>query len=188
MSTDTNEAQAYLENIKTVQQQTRRVLAQGGGPVYLMIWAAVWLIGFSGNQFAPAPVAGIMWIIADSAGIIATLFTAWRMTRQVRRPVLDARVRWFALAWVVYSVLLGVAAVPDGDVTRLGVVTALFAMFGYVIMGIWLWRPLAWIGITVTVIIVLGFVLIPGYVNGIIAFFGSGALFFAGMDLYRSGR
>ncbi len=187
MTVDKNEAQDYLEAIEKVQQQTRRALAQGGGPLYLMIWAAVWLVGFLGNQYAPPAVAGKMWAVMDALGVIASFYVGWRMSRQVRRPGYGARIGWFWLAWLAYGFLIfGLAGVRDGAL--ISVLFAIYAMFGYVVMGLWLWRPLVWIGLGVTALAALSYLFLPAYVNLIMAFLGSGTLFFSGLDMYRNWR
>ncbi len=187
MEISKNEAQDYLETIRTVQQKTRRAIANGGAPFYLMIWGVVWLIGFLSNQYLSAQVAGQVWAVASAAGVIASFVKGWMMSRSIRRPGLDARVGLFWLAWLVYGFLL-VWLSGSSNVTAISLMITVFAMFVYIIMGLWLWRPLAWIGVFVTAVAVAAYLLLPNYVNLIMAWIGGGALFFSGLDMRRHWR
>ena len=188
MNIQQDEAQISLETIERIQQQTRRALAHGGAPFFMMIWGAVWLIGYLGNQYLEPDTAGKLWSGISLLGMVASFLVGWRISGKVRRPGYDTRIGLFWLAWMVYTSLFIWLAGVGPDVTRLSLLIAVSAMFGYVIMGLWLWKPLAWIGIFVTAIAVVSYLFLPDYVNLIMAWVGGGALFFSGLDIYRNWR
>ncbi len=183
-----NEAQSTLETIEQIQRQTRRALAHGGGPFYMMLWGAIWFLGYLANQFLSEQLAGYIWMFLVSLGMIASIAIGWRHARRLRHPTHDARIGLFWLAWIIYSSLIIWLTGAQTDATLLSLIIALFAMFGYVVMGLWLWRPLAWIGIAVTVIAVGAYLLLPDYVDLVMALLGGGTLFVSGLYIYRSWR
>jgi hypothetical protein len=188
MNVSKNEAQTYLQIIEEVQCQARKALAHGGGPFFMMIWGLVWFVGYLGNQFLPSQTAGMLWFGAGMAGMTASFFTGWWISRQLRRPGHDARIGLFWLAWLIYtSLIIGISG-AFSDLTLMSVLIAIMAMFGYVVMGLWLWKPLAGVGILVTILAVAAYLLLPGYVNLIMAILGGGVLFISGLYIYHNWR
>jgi len=61
MTMSKDEAQITLETIEKIQQQTRRTLANGGGPIYMMIWGLVWFVGYLGSQYLLPQAAAYVW-------------------------------------------------------------------------------------------------------------------------------
>jgi len=181
------EAEISLTTINRVQAQTRRSVAHGGGPYYLMIWGFVWFWGYLAGQFLSDRTAGIVWLILSAAGVIMSIVVGAVMQKRVRRPFHDARVGLFWLALVAYTALI-IWLTGVNDPTRFGLLIAIFAMFGYVIMGLWLWAPLAWIGLAITLLGSISYVLIPGYLNLAMAIMGGGTLFFGGWYMLRHWR
>ncbi len=182
-----DEAETSLAMIKQVQEQTRRAVARGGGPYFLIIWGFVWFWGYLGSQFLPDQTATIVWWILSGAGTILSVVVGGAVEKRVRRPLHDARVGLFWLALIVYAALIiWIAGVSDP--TRISLVVGIFAMFGYVVMGFWLWTPLAWIGLVVTLLGSISYVLIPGYLNLAMAIMGGGTLFFGGLYMLRHWR
>ncbi len=188
MDISQQEAQTSLQTIAEIQQQTRRALAHGGGPFFLIIWGVVWFFGYLASQFLSEQASGMVWMILDVAGIAASILTGWWMSRQVRRPAHDARIGIFWLAWLVYAVLIIWLTGVYADLSLMGVVLAVFAMFGYIVMGLWLWKPIVWVGIGITALAVAFYLFIPNYVNLAMAFLGGGTLFVSGLYIYLRWR
>ncbi len=182
------EAQSSLETIEAIQRQTRRALAHGGGPFFMIIWGAVWLVGYLASYFLNDRAAGTVWMVADAAGIAASFLTGWWMSRQVRMPGHDARIAIFWLLWLVYAALIVWLTESYANPDLTGVLIAVFAMFGYVVMGLWLWRPLIWVGIGVTILALAIYLLIPDYADLAMAILGGGALIGSGVYIYRNWR
>ena len=188
MNITQREAQDSLETIEKIQQQTRRALAHGGGPFFLIIWGVVWMIGYLASQFLDGQTAGMVWMILDAAGIVASIATGWWISRQVRRPAHDARIGMFWLAWLVYAALIIWLTGVYADPALMGLILAVFAMFGYVVMGLWLWRPLVWVGAGITALAIALYLLIPSYANLAMAILGGGTLIVSGLYVYRNWR
>ncbi len=188
MNVTRDTAQETLEVIRKIQIQTRRSLAHGGGPYYMMVWGTVWFFGYLGNQFLNPDIAGMLWTALVIPGIVISVVVGRRYSKKVRWLYQDARIGFFWLALLTYSglaiALTGIAADP----VSMSLAIALSAMFGYVIMGIWLWAPLAWIGIAVTTIGIASYLLIPSYFCLIMALMGGGTLFFSGFYISHNWR
>jgi len=182
-----DEAQDYLETIRQVQRQTRRTLARGGTPLYMIIWGMVWFIGYLGNHFLNAETAGLLWLGISVAGFVASFAIGWWTSIRVRSAAHDVRIGLFWIAWVVYtSFVIWLGGVRDP--LQVSVVVSVMAMFGYVVMGLWLWTPLAGIGLGVTAVILLAFLFAPHYLNLVMAFLGGGTLIFIGWYIRRQWR
>lgn len=188
MNITREEAQLSLETIERIQRQTRHAIAHGGGPWHMMIWGAIWFLGFLANHFLSPEQAGMTWTVMASAGMIASFVIGWRYGSQMRRPLHDARIGLFWLAWLVNSSVIIYLTQAYRDDTVMSLTIAVLAMFGYVVMGLWLWPPLAWVGIAVTILATVSYALTPNYVNIIMALLGGGTLFFSGLYIYRSWR
>ncbi len=188
MNVTQDEARESLEAIRQMQARTRRTLGQGAGPYHMMIWGAVWFLGYLGSQFLNEEVAGIVWMGLVVPGMVASALVGGTIYKRVRRLYQDAQVGLFWLALLAYSslivVLTGIASKP----ILMSFIIALFAMLGYVVMGIWLWAPLAWIGLAVTAIGTVSYLLIPSYFCLIMAIMGGGTLFFGGIYIRRNWR
>ena len=187
MNMTRNEAQLSLETIQRIQRDVRRSLAQGGAPIYMMLWGAIWFLGYLGSHFLSPKSAGNLWMALVVAGFALSLAIGWRSSMKIRVPGYGLRIAIFWLAWIFYTSLIAAKFIPT-DPEQMGFYFAIMAMFGYVVMGLWVWSFLAWVGITVTVLIVVASTLMPEYTNLIMALLGGGTLFLSGLYIYRSGR
>ncbi len=181
------EAKESLKIVEEVQRRARKALAHGGGPYYLMLWGVVWFFGYLGGQFLNEKTSGILWMVLVGLGIVASVVIGAWISKQVRRPLHDYRIGLFWLALLLYANLAVWVAKPVSGEAVAFLIT-LFVMLGYVVMGLWMWGPLAWIGVGVTVVATIGYLWVPGYFNLIMAILGGGALFFSGSYILRNWR
>jgi hypothetical protein len=188
MNVTKDQAQGYLDTIRKVQQQTRRTLAHSGIPFYMIIWGAVWLIGFLGSYFLPSEASGYLWFGIDVIGMVLSFVIGWWHASRVRRSAHDTRIGFFWLIWLVYTGLIVWLSGSIKDPLQIGVVVSLMAMFGYTVMGLWLWTPLVWIGAGITALITVIYLTVPQYTNLIMAILGGGTLMFSGLYIYRNWR
>lgn len=186
MDVTRDEAKELLEAIQEVRAQTRRRIAHGGGPYYMMIWGAVCFFGYLGSQFLSEKTAGMVWTALAIPGMVISALVGARLSKRVRRPRYDARVGLFWLALLAYSALIIRLTGTASDPILKSFIVALFAMLGYVVMGLWLWAPLAWIGLAVTVVGTLGYLFIPGYFCLLMALMGGGTIFLSGLYILRN--
>ena len=188
MNVTKDQAQDYLETIQQVQQQTRRTLATGGGPIYMILWGLIWVLGYLGSYLLPPQSAGYLWFGLDIVGLAASMGIGWWHATRVRSSTQDARIAIFWLIWLVYTGLIVWLSGSTEDAAQISIVISLMAMFGYVVMGLWLWMPLTWIGAGVTVAIVVAYLVMPQYVDLAMAVLGGGTLVLSGIYIYRNWR
>jgi len=181
------EAQEALELVERTTRQMRRAVAHGGMPYFLMIWGAVWILGFGGTHLLGpgSPQTGILWIVLDTLGVIASFGVGGWFGRRVRRgPWGPSMMGLFWLAWIGYGILLVYFARPQSG-NQLALLISLFAMFAYVTMGIFYRsRFLVGLGLGVTLFLVGGYLLIPPYFNLWMALLGGGSLMAAGLYIW----
>jgi hypothetical protein len=181
------EARESLEAVEEVQRRARRALAHGGGPYYMMLWGVIWFVGYLGNQFLSDKASGILWMVLSGLGMLASVAVGAWISRQVRRKLHDYRIGLFWLALLLYAGLTMWAAKPSSGEAGSFIVT-LFIMFGYVVMGLWMWGPLGWIRIGVTAVATVAYLWVPGYFDLIMAILGGGTLFFSGFYILQNWR
>jgi len=176
-----------LHIIRQVMEQTRRSIAAAGAGYIMIVWGVVWLLGFCGSQFISGPTVGWVWLALDSLGAIATLVVGYRLGTRMRvRP--GWRMGMFWLALFGYAFLWGWLLQPMGG-AKGSLYIATVAMFGYVVMGLWLGsRSIAWLGVGVTLLALAGYFLIPAYFFLWMALLGGGALIGSGVYISRRWR
>jgi len=181
------EARESLAAVQQVTKLVRREIASGGAPYFTIIWGVVWFFGFLANQFALPDMRGWIWMGLDLLGGIATILTGWRLGTRVRNGRWGTRIALFWLALVAYGALWVWISLPLTG-AQSSLLISLIAMFGYVVMGLWLGRGVAYLGLTVTVLALFGYYIIPVYFNLWMAFLGGGILIASGLYVLRYWR
>ena len=177
------EAQASLDAIESIMARTRRVIAGSGCGDLLLLWGVIWLIGFSATQFFPNQ-SGLLWLGLDAAGILGSWAFGCR-SRSTAKCGNGARI---GLAWMALFVYAGiwVFILHPSEMRFFGAYPATVAMFGYVVMGLWLDRMLLFLGLAVTVTTLTGILLLPDWFNLWMAVTGGGSLIAAGIHIRRN--
>lgn len=195
-------ARASLAEIDRTITRIRQTIAWSCTTPLLVLWGAIWVIGYSGMQFFPA-LAFRLWVGLDLAGIAASFLLVGPFRRS---PVqgLGLGLGRLSLAWLVllgfgtlWAVLLGpwellhrtewAAYAPLID-RKMAAFTATVCMFGYVLMGLWLGRFFLWLGLVVTVATTAGYYLVADYFFLWMAFTGGGSLILAGIFIRKFWR
>jgi hypothetical protein len=179
MEVSPEEARAALDDVRDAMAETRRALADGGLSTILIVWGAVWMVGFLMTQFVPR-LAGWTWLPLDLIGIVTTFVVLWRSPI---KSVIDRGVWVFWLMLLAYAVLwfLLIAERSPRSVTvtrdQMSAYICTVIMFAYVVMGLWLRsRLLFWLGLAVTAIAVLSLFLLAPYFSLAMALAGGGAV------------
>lgn len=186
MKVSAPEARQALEAVRAVQERTRRALALAGGGEILMIWGVVWLVGYLGGYVFSYSVAGRIWAVVDVLGVLATLAVVARSRHRFADP-LGPRIGalWLCLA-VFAGLWIWVAAPSTG--AEVGFLAATFAMFGYVVMGLWLDLVFLVVGLAVTAIATASFLWFRPDFDLWMALLGGGTLFGSGLYVLRRWR
>ena len=70
-----------------MMKKTRRSISSSGAYKFLILWGAIWMIGFLGSQFLPKEIASYVWIGLDILGGILSAVIGVRMNRGVRTSI-----------------------------------------------------------------------------------------------------
>jgi len=180
------EARESLAAVRQISAHMRRDIATGGAPYFTIIWGVVWLVGFLVSQFAPPAVSGPTWAGLDLLGGVATFLTGRRLGMRVRTRW-SVRLGLFWLALVGYGALWVWVSLPL-SANQGALLISLIAMFGYVVMGLWLDSRIAYIGLAVTALALFGYHVVPLYFSLWMALLGGGVLIGSGLYILRYWR
>lgn len=186
MNVSHDEARAALEAVRDIEARTRRAIRLGGGGPILMIWGVVWLVGNLGGSFLEASQKGALWLAVDTLGALGTFVVIARLSRRVRTPI-GPRIGLLWLFLFLYGGLWIWISRP-ADAAEIGLMTSTIAMFGYVVLGLWIDRVFLWIGVGVTLIATAIYLLAPASFELWMGLLGGGALFASGVYIHRIWR
>ncbi len=184
MTISPHEAEEALDAVRDVSQQMRRALNAWGMAYYLILWGLIWLIGFTASQFAPSIVTGYLWAGLDVIGIGLSWYFGFKVGRRFHNAY-ASRVGLFWLALLGYG-MLGAWFVHPVSPHEGALLLIIYVMFGWVIMGLWVQPRLAWLGLFVTALALLGYALLPAYFFILMALLGGGSLLGTGLYILRS--
>jgi hypothetical protein len=182
MNVSPEEAQEALATIELTKAKTRK--GQGYAGYYLMIWGAVWFIGFLVSQFLQSNAAVVGWTWGGLV-VVAWIGSAVLGINQGRyvRSQIGQQIGFFYLALLAFAVLwfflLAFHSTEQGVMFFVSLI-----MFGGVIVGIF-YRNLAIVAgsLFATALAVAGYYLLPGYFYLWEAIFGGLAMLIPGVVL-----
>jgi hypothetical protein len=176
-----------LKAIRQIMDRTRQS-ASGESGWFSVTGGMMWLIGFLGQQFLPENLAGWVWLIGNTTGVLIIVWLWVRLTRrgQASSPVMRSIMfAWLALGIfaVVFAWLFEVRAIPQILLlvlvaTALGV-TQIGLLFSY-------W-PFSVAGVGIAAATASAYLLIPDYFFLVAALLGGGLLIGAGLWMVLSG-
>jgi hypothetical protein len=161
---DARQSLTMVENTST--QTGRSIAAAYSGPL-LILWGLVWVTAFIGTHLF-LHSAWYIWMVLDTVGAAGTaLICRWRFRAGIPTKSSDSKrvgwsIFWFWTLLLVYIIVWLFLLSPVSGL-QLNAFICTAAMFAYVMMGLW-WRQcrfLLWLGLTVTVVTLIGFYLIP---------------------------
>jgi hypothetical protein len=178
------EAEESLALIKDASQASRQAVARAGTGYLFIIWGLVWLVGFLGVEILPGPISGYLWLALDTFGIVGSVFAIMRQGRRVRSAQ-GWRLGAFWISLMVHGGLLMWVVWPLSGQRYMLFITLLVSM-GYSLMGLWISTPLAVIGIAISTLTIIGWLLAPGFLGYWLAILGGGGLIAAGIYVLRA--
>lgn len=195
-------ARASLAEVDRIVTQTRQTIAWSCTTPLLILWGAIWVVGFAATQFFPS-WAFRLWLGLDLAGIGVSVLLAGPFRSSPIKglnlglgrmslawlALLGFGTLWAALLcpweffhqaeWSAYAPLVG---------RKLAAFSATVCMFGYVVMGLWLGRFFLWLGLLVTAATLVGYYFVTDYFFLWMAFTGGGSLILAGVFIRKFWR
>jgi len=185
MTLDPKDAAASLDDIAAIERRTREILNYGRVADILFLWGGLTLGGYLLNWFVPSSVVWA-WPVISIGGFIATVVIAWR-----RYPAMPRRAgvawRWIGsyLSLLAFGVVVVYELAPL-TVRQQQVFWPTLVMFSYVVGGFWVGRFFLYLGLTVIVLILIGYYLTGAWFALWLAFVYGGGLIAGGIWLRRS--
>ncbi|NTU56777.1 MAG: hypothetical protein HGA79_11055 [Anaerolineales bacterium] len=183
MNISPSEAEEALAAIQAVMHKTRRSIANSGAYLFLIVWGAIWLIGFLGSQFLTLETAGNAWMVLDIFGGILSAVIGIRMGRGVRRTSATTSGKRIGLFWMLLFVycIAAIAVAWPTDGKQLAMFIILFVTVGWVAMGLLLSFASVWWGLALTVLALIGYFLLPDIFYLWMAILGGGGMIALGL-------
>lgn len=183
MDVSKHEAQESLEAIQQTTAQMRKAIVSGGSPYYVILWGAIWFLGFLSSHFFRNFIQVWIWWILVILGIVFSIYLGIRTSSRIRtRGDRNVGILWMAI--MAYTGLLLLIAQPSSEEQGL-LLSVTFMMFGYVVMGLWLERAVAWTGLIITALAIVGYYLFFNYYFLWMAFLVGSTLMFSGFYMLR---
>ena len=181
---DTSRAADDLKAIRQIMDRTRSGAGRHGG-WFGVLWGAIWVAGFLGNQFLPPQTAGWLWMVLDIAGGLASAWIGARMARSgVKSPVWRAILLYFLALCAFDGLLIWLLGLrTTRDVALLITLTVSLSLVQYGLFTNW---AIAVVGTLVAALTVAAAVLVPEHFYLAMAVLGGGLLFSSGVYLLRS--
>ena len=174
MDVSKDDAQSYLEQIQAIFGQTKKKIASSSTAPLLILWGAIWFVAYLGTYVSyllefkvycfrltsrvtvDIDIAGMCWMVLVLIGIAASWIIGVR-----RAPVKSPQNKRFGFSWLILSIYGSVwlALLWPWNEYQISAFIASLAMFAYVVMGLWADRLLFWLGLVVTLLIIVGFCL-----------------------------
>jgi hypothetical protein len=178
MNISPTEAEEALTAIQTMMQKTRRAISSSGAYKFLILWGAIWMVGFLGSQFLPNEIAGYVWIGLDILGGILSAIIGIRMSRGVRTSVPTSSGKRIAIFWLLlfFYCFAAVAVAWPVDGKQLAMFIILFVTVGWIAMGLLLSFASVWWGLALLGLSLVGYFLFPDYFYLLMAFLGGGGM------------
>jgi hypothetical protein len=177
------EAEEALAAIQAMMQKTRRLISSSGAYIFLIIWGAIWLLGFLGSQFLPEEIGGYNWIALDTLGGILSAAIGICMGRGVRSASPITSGKRIGLFWLLlfFFAIATVAISWPADGKQLSMYIILFVMVGWIAMGLLLSFASVWPGLAITALALIGYFLFPDIFYLWMAILGGGGMIALGL-------
>lgn len=177
-------AQESLDLIRDASRASRQAIARSGTGYFFIIWGLVWLFGYLGSQILPGTLSGYLWLALDTFGILGSAYTILRLGRRVRSPHGWRLGVFWLLLFAHGGLMMWVLWPLAGD--RYMMFATLLVSMGYSLIGLWISTPLAVIGISISVLAVIGWLFVPAFLGYWLAIVGGGGLIVAGIYVLKA--
>jgi len=180
MNISPEEAQEALAVIKQTNAQTRKEYGYNG--YYLMLWGLIWFVGFLSSQYVRSGQLDWIWGGLGTVGWVASAFLGINQSKHVRATA-GQRIGFFYIALIGFAVLWLIILQPL-DLKQGVLFFITLIMFGGVVAGVFTRSLSTIIGcVSLTILAVTGYYLIPAYFFLWVALFCGLAMFGIGLTL-----
>ncbi len=183
MDISREEAKQSLDAIRKVRTQIHESIAAGSTPFHMILWGLIWFFGYLGNHFLDAETSGQIWSVLAIGGSITSGVMGYRLGSRYRLP--GSNRIWQIWIFFLLYVILWIWVAWPLEMKQISMLIALSAMFGYVLLGLWLERIITWIGLLVSGLGLIGYFLLPDVYYLWMAFLGGGTMFGSGIYILK---
>jgi hypothetical protein len=179
-----------LDDLKTIRQVMERTRRGGGktGGWFMILWGAVWFVGFLGSQFLPDEAVAWLWPVLNILGAAISVWLGVRTGHRggVRSTAWRPILLWWLALFVFDGLMVWLFQLHTGrDLTLLITLTV---ALGFVLFGLFIYWVISAVGMLIAVLVVGAAVLLPDYLYLVMAFLGGGLLMGSGLWFVRSGE
>jgi hypothetical protein len=183
MNISKHEAKEALEAVQLVSNQMRQSLATGSTPYYMILWGAIWFLGYIGSHFTQDFFTGWIWLGLVGTGMVVSFILGMYFRTKMRFGSYG-RVMFLWISLMIYAALVWWIAAPSSG-EQASMLIVIFCMFGYVITGIWMEPTAAWVGGITTALAMIGYAFFLPYFYLWMALLGGGTLILSGIYILR---
>jgi cation transport ATPase len=179
------EAAASLQEAETIGRRTRTAGAYGVASPHLILWGAIWCVGYAGSGFAQPQYWGFVWLPLIVIGAIGTTLLGRRGAisgARRRGPAGMSILMSLAIAAFMGSVYIVFQPVATAAYL---VFPALVAALVYVIVGAYGFPRFIWIGCGIFLAAMASFLCAQAWLPFAIAVAGGGGLVLGGLWLRK---
>ena len=184
MTIDRNEAAQALSDIDDIAARVRQSRLYNLTSLILILWGVVIFCAYVAGMLMPRQ-AGVVWICANLLGIVGTIGISVFVHERSGVRTFDWRIlAAFALLFgfgMFWSV--GVAHLPARG---LNAFWATYWMLIYSVVGLWLGFGFLVVGLSITVLTLIGYFFIGAWFELWMAFVNGGGLILGGLWMRRS--
>ncbi|CAN5338554.1 hypothetical protein BH10PSE4_BH10PSE4_11170 [soil metagenome] len=188
MGISKTEAASALTDIERTAGRSRELKGYQVAAPILMVWGVVWAIGYSAMGLLRPERWGLVWLVVDAVGIVATILLSRRplaVSKAAGRPGTGWRIAASSLsimAFIVASYTVFQPTTVEPAIVFPGLVTGLV----YAGVGIAFMRRFLWIGVAVFAASLIGYFFFQPMLAFWMAAVGGGGLIVAGLWLRRA--
>jgi hypothetical protein len=194
MAITRTEAASALRDVEETTARTHEMRGYRYASPHLIVWGAVWVVGYLSMGVLPQPQWGWVWLPLDVIGFVASCVLAGRMAGGGGKGGASGGMsrgqgRGAMAVTMLFVTLFACAIYVVFEPTRpepFLVLPALLLGLVYVAAGVWKMRRLAWIGAAVFMLTMAGYLLFQPWLAFWIAGVGGGGLILGGLWLRRA--
>lgn len=184
MTIEPQDAAASLSDVERIQRRTREAVRYAYASTYQIMWGILVATGYLAEYFSPR-TASYSWIGLLIAGLVGGISIRRYRARKAGRPA-DWRVVYGQISLVAFG-FLWTCVLTDASTRQISALWPTFYMFAMVLFGIWVGRFFVGLGLTVTVLVAIGYLWAGPWFLLWMAVVSGGALLASGLYLRRIG-
>lgn len=179
-----NRAVDDLKEIRQVMERTRRSVGGFAGQ-FMVLWGAIWFLGFLANQYLPADALGWFWFVASALGGAGSGLLGVRLSRRsgVQSPY------WRPITLLMLALMVFVALIvwllEVGTTREIALLIVLVVALSYFQAGVFIRWTVSAVGAALALLAVGAFLLLPDHFFLAMAFLSGGLMIGSGLWFMR---